>query len=463
MSYLIVTVDDREPPQLVDELAELGYEVEVKRLTKGDFERTTTIGEIKRGEDFFSSIVDNRIFNQAKRMHSTGKDRYLIMAGTLTDERWRLKPVIGAVLSLVFDYEVGIIPVPNMEATIAYAIHKIMERVDGKERRPIYYNRSRNYESGLTVNVTLEMLRSIPGIGATIGIEILKAYPTIVKLTEASQRELAAIPKVGKGRAKISTTHCEEKIDRGKWRMTHQDDDLKADGQSYQTINLHLRLIEFREKIQQEIQKLKITMDEALSPYAYVDWMKRGSGGIIWGHRFMAEVPLSYEALASDPEFKLGSVDVMLECLEEKYPFFQEENILIFDTRWGKRKNQAVFVTHTRINFVRELFSRLKEVSQTPYIIVECNLQPNGSLISKRDGINRGNPLHFTLSSQQWKIIQRMKWRGGMDSFPPEYYPQLGWFFQLVDQVKEVFIRSHNLRHRAGLTYEVEVHDNSLG
>ena len=62
MSYPQVTVDDREPPQLVDELAELGYEVEVKRLTKGDFEGTTTIGEIKPGEDFFSSIVDKFAF-----------------------------------------------------------------------------------------------------------------------------------------------------------------------------------------------------------------------------------------------------------------------------------------------------------------------------------------------------------------------------------------------------------------
>lgn len=203
MSYPMVTVDDREPPQLVDALVELGYEVEVTRLTTGDFEGKTTIGEIKRGEDFFSSIVDKQIFNQAKRMHSTGKERYLIMAGNLTDERWRLKPVIGAVLSLVFDYEVGIIPVPNMEATIAYAIHKIIERVDGKQRRLISYNRNRRYASGLTVNVTLEMLRSIPGIGPTTGIEILKAYPTIVKLAEASQSDLATIPRIGKGRAKI--------------------------------------------------------------------------------------------------------------------------------------------------------------------------------------------------------------------------------------------------------------------
>jgi ERCC4-type nuclease len=107
------------------------------------------------------------------------------------------------VLSLVFDYEVGVFPVPNIEATIAYVIHRIMERVDGKQRRPISYNQSRKYDTGLNVNINLEMLRSIPGIGLTIGIEVLKVYPTMVKLAGASWKELAAIPKVGTTRAKI--------------------------------------------------------------------------------------------------------------------------------------------------------------------------------------------------------------------------------------------------------------------
>ncbi len=142
VSYPIVTIDDREPDQLVDALAELGYEVEVKRLKAGDFEGKTTIGEIKRGEDFFSSIVDKRYINQAKKMHQTGKERFFIIAGNLTDERWRLKPVIGVVLNLVFDFQIGVISVPNMETTIAYVIHKIMDRVDEKSRRPVS-----NYQS----------------------------------------------------------------------------------------------------------------------------------------------------------------------------------------------------------------------------------------------------------------------------------------------------------------------------
>lgn len=131
------------------------------------------------------------------------KIRRLNNLTTLDDERWRLKPVIGAVLNLLFDFQVGIIPVPNMEATIAYVIHKILDRVDGKNRRPIsnYQSRS-NTKKRLRVNTTLEMVRSIPGVGMGVGIEIVKVFPTIVKLTEASVSDLATVPKVGKGRAK---------------------------------------------------------------------------------------------------------------------------------------------------------------------------------------------------------------------------------------------------------------------
>lgn len=114
--------------------------------------------------------------------------------------------------------------------------------------------------------------------------------------------------------------------------MTHQNDELRVDVPFIQSITLHHRLAEFREQVHQVMPQMTITMDEGLSPYTYVDWSKRGRGGIVWGHRFMVEIPFSYEMMTADPEFKLGSMDVMLECLEEKYPFFQEENILIFDT-----------------------------------------------------------------------------------------------------------------------------------
>ena len=71
-----VRIDDREPNQLAIEIEKYGHEVEVKRLKTGDFEGKTSIGEIKRGEDFFASIVDRRIINQAKKMHKTGNNAF---------------------------------------------------------------------------------------------------------------------------------------------------------------------------------------------------------------------------------------------------------------------------------------------------------------------------------------------------------------------------------------------------
>ena len=92
-----VILDTREPATLTAEMAYLGYEVENKRLTAGDFEGSYVIGEIKRNgtnNDFFNSIIDKRIFNQPKRMLLTGKKPFILVAGDPADTRWRMKPVV---------------------------------------------------------------------------------------------------------------------------------------------------------------------------------------------------------------------------------------------------------------------------------------------------------------------------------------------------------------------------------
>ena len=146
-TYHSILLDDREPNQLAIEVEKYGHEVEIKRLKTGDFEGKTSIGEIKRGDDFFASIVDRRMINQAKKMHQTGKDRFLILAGNMSDERFRLKPVVGTILEMVFRYEIAIIPVMNVEATIAYAIHCILTKVDGKKPPSVNYTLTRRENS----------------------------------------------------------------------------------------------------------------------------------------------------------------------------------------------------------------------------------------------------------------------------------------------------------------------------
>lgn len=200
-TYRTVKLDVHEPVELVLAIEEYDIEVERQKMQGRDFEGPTTIGEIKRGDDLFNSILDKRLINQAKIMHSTGKQRFLILAGDLGDERYRLKPVIGALLSCVFHYQLGIIPVPKNENIIAWVIHQILEKLDGKEPHPINYTRSRRYDTGLKRNVGMEMYQSIPGIGRKSAPTLLKAYPTMAELVGATINELQRLPDIGPKRA----------------------------------------------------------------------------------------------------------------------------------------------------------------------------------------------------------------------------------------------------------------------
>jgi len=127
-----VLIDDREPLQLALAVEAYGHEVEFTRLHAGDFQGKTIIGEIKRGDDLFNSIIDGRLVRQAQNMANTGKTGFLILAGNMADTRCRLEPVIRTLVNLVFEYHFFIIPVMNVEVTIAYVIHRVLTDIDFK-------------------------------------------------------------------------------------------------------------------------------------------------------------------------------------------------------------------------------------------------------------------------------------------------------------------------------------------
>jgi ERCC4-type nuclease len=124
----IIRVDNRESAILTAELTYLGYQVENLFLDIGDFESDYIIGEIKRENDFYRSIADQRIYYQPERMVKTGKQCYWILAGNPNEERRHLRLVLDAILNLALWPNITLIPVPSNEAAIAYAIHILMRR-----------------------------------------------------------------------------------------------------------------------------------------------------------------------------------------------------------------------------------------------------------------------------------------------------------------------------------------------
>ena len=128
MKVPIIYIDNRESAILTVELIHLGYQVENVYLKAGDFESDYIIGEIKRENDFYRSIADQRIYYQPEKMLKTGKQCYWILAGNPNEERRHLRLVLDAILNLALRTNITLIPVPKNEAAIAYVIHLLMQR-----------------------------------------------------------------------------------------------------------------------------------------------------------------------------------------------------------------------------------------------------------------------------------------------------------------------------------------------
>lgn len=197
-----IRVDNREPATLTARLTYLGYQVENLTLKAGDFEGKTIIGEIKRETDFYRSIVDQRIYYQPQKMIQTGKECYWIIAGDPTDERRHLSIVLDTIINLALHSKITLIPIPNKEAAIAYAIHNIMQRRENRQREVRQIRRDK-HKFAQKQNIVLELLLMIPGIGTRSARTIINRYPTIAQLARATKENLIAIPRIGNRQAQL--------------------------------------------------------------------------------------------------------------------------------------------------------------------------------------------------------------------------------------------------------------------
>ncbi|MFW9855775.1 MAG: helix-hairpin-helix domain-containing protein [Candidatus Thorarchaeota archaeon] len=192
----------KEPEILATYLEQYLHDVHRKVLEGRDFESATIIGEIKRTEDMFNSVLDRRLINQAKKMWlKKGKRAFLIMAGVYSDSRLRLEPVMGALVKAAYDYNVTAIQVPLDEQIIAWVIHTLL-KYDGKPPRPNDW-KMMEWVPKLRDNVTENMLKCVPGIGWKTAKAIANVLPTIKEVSAASIGDLQKIPTIG---PKIATS-----------------------------------------------------------------------------------------------------------------------------------------------------------------------------------------------------------------------------------------------------------------
>ncbi|MFW9856894.1 MAG: ERCC4 domain-containing protein [Candidatus Thorarchaeota archaeon] len=185
-----------EPDVLAMYLEQEGHTITRKALTGRDFEGHTIIGEIKRGGDLFQSIRDRRFINQMKRMQESGKRPFVVLADVIRDARYRLEPVLGALLTAAFHYGFTLIPVPNNEQIIAWVIHKLLTDIEGKIPSPNHFQ-SFDFNPDLQQNITVNMLRIIPGVGLRRAITVGTKYASILAVGNGPLTDLQALEGIG--------------------------------------------------------------------------------------------------------------------------------------------------------------------------------------------------------------------------------------------------------------------------
>lgn len=198
----MIIIDDREPEKISTYIKEIVGEdkCKIERLPIGDIvcpEKGIAI-ERKSINDFYGSIVSQRIFDQCKQMQSSYPNMYLIISGSfkqlITDPNLfnvNVHVYLGAIASLSTKYGVSVINVDN-DKQLAYLAVKIIEKHgEAVDLAPV---------KRLTVSTeSLKMaaITACRGFSSEKATKVLSKYPTISMLCAATVEQLQEIDGIG--------------------------------------------------------------------------------------------------------------------------------------------------------------------------------------------------------------------------------------------------------------------------
>jgi Fanconi anemia group M protein len=196
-----IIADERERSGIIGELKSLGADVEVKTLPIGDFITSErTVIERKTRNDFESSILDGRLFNQCRAMaENFGRAIMVIEGGQEYETRISRAALLGAYSSLVTDFGISLFFTRSLSATaeLVFAIAK-HEQIARKPPASVYAKRK-----ALTLaSQQRAIIESLPNVGPTLARKLLDYFYTVENVITAPESELLEVDKMGGKKAK---------------------------------------------------------------------------------------------------------------------------------------------------------------------------------------------------------------------------------------------------------------------
>lgn len=197
-----VIVDEREKNSgVTEELELLKVNIKYTMLDVGDYVVSENVViERKTTKDFSSSIVDGRLFNQARSLKESYPQPLIIIEGEDVYEESNLHPnaVTGALISLAVDFYIPVL-FSNSQRNTAQIILKIAEREQLKNKRTV---RIREHKKPMDIKeLQIYLLSGLPYIERTLAERLLSKFNSPINVFNANIEELMTVEGIGKTKA----------------------------------------------------------------------------------------------------------------------------------------------------------------------------------------------------------------------------------------------------------------------
>ncbi|MDO5859429.1 DEAD/DEAH box helicase [Methanobrevibacter sp.] len=197
-NFPIVYADSREGnSKVIRHLTEMEMDVKVQSMAVADYQVSDEVAiERKTAKDFVDSIIDKRLFKQARELSEEFKKPILILEGDdLYGGMINANAIRGSIASIALDFGISIIPTRNAQDTAAM-IKRIAIREQNGERTPVQIRTDKKPLSLL--DQQLFIVESLPNIGPVNAKNLLEHFGTVGNIINASEKELQEVEGIGK-------------------------------------------------------------------------------------------------------------------------------------------------------------------------------------------------------------------------------------------------------------------------
>lgn len=199
-----VIVDNRElRGEMGRELYKLDVKVSPKQLEIADFIVSDDVAvERKSVADFVDSIIDKRLFKQARSLKNNFEKPIFIIEGEESIYSMRnVHPnaIRGALSALAISFSIPILHTKN-ESDTAKLLKTMAKREQEEREKAVSIRGKKKPLKGPKLQKYI--VEGFPNIGPKLAEGLLKKFKTIKKIVNAKEEELRKVEKVGKKTAK---------------------------------------------------------------------------------------------------------------------------------------------------------------------------------------------------------------------------------------------------------------------